>query len=341
MTELAVAAGQPIVLLPPAMPLMTPPRQAALHRLSGRSMGTNWQLVLVAPPSVRLPDVATRVQRVLDEQDRQMSHWREDSELVRFNRLLPGGWLVLPPDFDSVMRLACELAEASEGAFDPALGDAIERWGFGPTGRFDSPGFRPDERSSGGGAWRGLRHDGAGRWQQPGDCRLDLSAIAKGHAVDAVVAALRSDGHHHLLFELGGELRGEGLKPDGQPWWVALERPPAAVALPPLRVALTGQAVATSGDYRQGYLDAHGRWFSHTLDPRTGRPVSHGLASVSVLEACCARADALATALFVMGPEDGLRWAERHGVAAWFVARDGAHWREWASPALADWMDEA
>jgi len=340
-TDVAIAAGRPIVLLPPAMPLMTPPRQAALHRLSGRSMGTGWSLSLVAPPSLPLPAVATRVQKVLDELDRQMSHWRQDSELTRFNRLPRGGWLALSPDFDAVMRLAHEIAQSSEGAFDPALGDAVERWGFGPTGRYDSPGFRPDERSSGAGAWRRLQHDGAGQWQQPGDCRLDLSAIAKGHAVDAVVAALRADGHHHLLFELGGELRGEGLKPDGQPWWVALERPPAAGALPPLRVGLTGQSVATSGDYRQGYLDADGRWLSHTLDSRTGRPVGHGLASVSVLDACCARADALATALFVMGLEEGRRWAERHGVAAWFVIRDGASWRETASPALADWMDEA
>jgi FAD:protein FMN transferase len=340
-TGAAVADAAPVVLLPPAMPLVAPPRQSVQHRLTGRSMGTGWQLVLVAPPSLVLAPVGARVQRVLDELERQMSHWREDSELRRFNGLSPGGWLALSPDFDSVLRRACEIAEASDGAFDPTLGEAIERWGFGPTARYDSAGFQPDERPATVGAWRALRHDHAGRWQQPGGCRLDLSAIAKGHAVDAVVSALQADGHFHLLFELGGELRGEGLKPDGQPWWVALERPPDAAALSPLRVALAGQAVATSGDYRQRYLGADGRWLSHTLDPRTGRPVGHGLASVSVLDAKCARADAVATALFVMGLEEGWRWAERHGVAAWFVARQGLGWLERASPALAEWMAEA
>jgi FAD:protein FMN transferase len=340
-TGAAVADAAPIVLLPPAMPLVAPPRQAVLHRLAGRSMGTGWQLAFVAPQSMPLAGVSARVQRVLDELERQMSHWREDSELGHFNRLPPGDWFALSPDFDAVMRLACEIAEASDGAFDPTLGESIERWGFGPLGRHDSPGFQPDERPATVGVWRALRHDSAGRWQQPGGCSIDLSAIAKGHAVDAVVAALRADGHHHLLFELGGELLGEGLKPDGQPWWVAVERPPGAAALPALRVALAGQAVATSGNYRQGYAGADGRWLSHTIDPRTGRPVGHGLASVSVLDPSCARADALATALFVMGPYEGPRWASRHDIAAWFVARDVLGWRECASPALAGWMADA
>jgi thiamine biosynthesis lipoprotein len=322
------------------MPLQAAPRGSVLHRLSGLSMGTSWRLLLAAEASQPMQAVGGRVQNTLDELERQMSHWRADSELSAFNRLAAGDSLALSADFDNVMRLATEIAEASDGAFDPALGDAVERWGFGPTGRYDSAGFRPDSRPSATGAWREMGHDGARRWRQPGGCRLDLSAIAKGHAVDAVVAALREGGHHHLLFELGGELRGEGLKPDGQPWWVALERPPGASALSPLRVALTGQAVATSGDYRQGYRDNDGGWLSHTLDPRTGHPVIHGLASVSVLHPCCARADALATALFVMGPEEGLRWADRHGVAAWFVEGRAADWHEFASASLAEWLDD-
>ena len=329
-----------VVLLPPAMPLMAAPRDALLHRLAGRSMGTGWQLALAGPRSFEPSTMRERVQRVLDELDRQMSHWRGDSELARFNRLTAGEWLGLSPDFDAVMRLAREVAEASEGAFDPTLGDAVERWGFGPVARHDSPGFRPEARPTRTGRWRAWRREAPNRWRQPGEGRLDLSAIAKGHAVDAVVNALGADGHHHLLFELGGELRGEGLKPDGQPWWVALERPPGADSLPPLRVALTGQAVATSGDYRQGYCGTDGRWLSHTLDPRTGRPVSHRLSSVSVLDPCCARADALATALFVMGPEEGLAWASLHGIAAWFVTREAQAWREFASPALAGWLED-
>jgi thiamine biosynthesis lipoprotein len=143
-----------------------------------------------------------------------------------------------------------------------------------------------------------------------------------------------------FLFELGGELVGEGLKPDGQPWWVAIERPPHALTLPPLRAALVGHALATSGDYRQGFTDHEGRWCSHTLDPRSGLPVRHALASVSVLHERCMQADALATVLFVLGPDEGTAWADAHGVAAWFVARDGrGGCREWPSAALDDWLD--
>jgi FAD:protein FMN transferase len=327
-----------IALVPPTAPLVPAPRGAVLHRLAGQSMGTTWRLVLAAPPDSALEAIRTRVQAVLDELDRQMSHWRADSELSRFNQLPAGGWQALPPDFHAVMQTALAVAESSGGAFDPTLGDAVQRWGFGPERRFDSPGFRPDEAPAATGQWRALRHDGV-RWQQPGGCRLDLSAVAKGHAVDAVVAALRGQGQHNLLFELGGELRGEGLKPDGQPWWVGLERPPGAAELAPLRAALVGQAVATSGDYRQGFVDAQGQWLSHTLDPRTGRPVRHGLASVSVLHPSGARADALATALFVLGPDEGVQWAAQRGVAAWFVVRDGRAWREQASPALAEWLE--
>jgi thiamine biosynthesis lipoprotein len=359
---------EPLVLVPPTAPLNPAPRGAVMHRWSGTSMGCTWRLVLATLPTTEVAHVPRTVEARLARLVAELSHWERDSALSRFNRLPEGTWQTLTPDFATVMYASLALAEASGGAFDPALGDRITAWGFGPRGRFDQPGFMPPapvscalglrqaqpERegvplspiapslSKGPSAttWRDLQLRGD-HLLQPGGCVLDLSAIAKGHAVDVVAALLRQLGFGHFLFELGGELAGEGLKPDGQPWWVALERPSGAGAsLPPLRAALVGMSLATSGDYRQGFTDSHGRWCSHTLDPRSGEPVRHALASVSVLHERCMQADALATVLFVLGPDDGDAWARTNGVAAWFVARmaDGG-WREWPSPALADWLD--
>ncbi|MET0383542.1 MAG: FAD:protein FMN transferase, partial [Burkholderiaceae bacterium] len=166
---------------------------------------------------------------------------------------------------------------------------------------------------------------------------LDLSAIAKGHGVDRVAILLGRLGFESHLVEVGGELRGTGIKPDGQPWWVALERPscgglPGTAApsdesgrdpngrLPATLVALHGLSAATSGDYRR-WFEHDGVRYSHTIDPRDGRPVRHGLASVTVLHADCMTADALSTALTVMGPSDGPDFAERQAIAALFVVR--------------------
>ncbi|HWU94416.1 MAG TPA: FAD:protein FMN transferase, partial [Sphingomonas sp.] len=160
---------------------------------------------------------------------------------------------------------------------------------------------------------------------------LDFSGIAKGHGVDRVAEMLRSMELPDFLIEVGGELRGEGIKPDGQPWWVDLEPVPGS-SLAPLRAALHGLSVATSGDYRRSF--AHdGRDYAHTLDPRTGRPLENGIASVTVLHSSCMLADAWATALTVLGPE-GMALAERDGLAVHMVIRDGAGFTEHLSLAL-------
>ncbi|MFG6447460.1 FAD:protein FMN transferase [Roseateles sp. BYS180W] len=336
--------AEPRVLLPTHISGEPPPWGHVVHKLHGQTMGTTWSVRLVAPPGLRLAPVQALVQQGCDEVVRQMSHWCSDSVLSRFNRLSPGQSLQLPAAFAQVMDAALHIAEVSGGAYDPAAGELVALWGFGPEGsRHQDAGFAPPtpERCAALplAPWRELVWEPASaRLTQGGRARLDLSSIAKGYAVDAVSEALLDCGLPHHLVEIGGELRGHGFKPGAQPWWVALEPPHPQLRTVPTRLALHGLAVATSGDYRRCYLDAHGQHQSHTLDPRQRQPVRHALTSVSVLHPQALWADGWSTALMVLGPEQGADLARRLGLAALFVSRtEGAPeapLQEWLSPAL-------
>lgn len=285
-------------------------------------MGTVWRIRLAAPAAFDPTPLRAAVEKRLGGLVAEMSQWERDSLLSRFNRARPGSWTALPPDFARVIAAALDMAERSGGTFDPTLGVLTDLFGFGPTPRSASPdpAALADALSHAG--WRRLAFDrGASRLRQPGGLALDLSGIAKGYAVDALAALLAEHGHRHALIEVGGELAGRGLRPDGDPWWVELETPPGCT-LPAVRVALHQLAVATSGDYVRG---------RHTLDPRTGQPVTE-VTAASVLHPSAMLADAWASALTAAGFEAGAAMAEREGLAARLVRRDAPH--EWLSPAL-------
>ncbi|MES2444018.1 MAG: FAD:protein FMN transferase [Pseudomonadota bacterium] len=292
-------------------------------------MGTSWSAKIVGGT----PALGPEIQSVLDCIVAQMSHWEPGSDLSRFNRAAPGSWQQLPPEFSRVLAAGLAVAAASNGAFDPAMGALADLWGFGPPGpRAGVPDSAEIAQALTRSGRRGIEHDSALlRARRTAPASLDFSGIAKGYAVDAVAGHLRAAGFADFLVEVGGELVGEGIKPDGQPWWIDLEPVPGA-ALPGIRVALHGLAVATSGDYRR-HFTAAGRRYAHTLDPRTGAPLENGVASVSVLHPQCMLADAWATALGVLGPA-GLAVAEREGLAMHMVVRQGAGVRELLSPAL-------
>ena len=182
--------------------------------------------------------------------------------------------------------------------------------------------------------WSRLQFDAEGCLLQPGGITLSLSAIAKGYAVDAVAGYLDSIGARHHLVEIGGELRGTGVRSALQPWWVGVELPAPDCTLRPTRVALHGLSIATSGDYRR-FLTRRDERLPHTIDPRTRRPVSHQVASVTVLHPSCMWADAWATALMVLGAEDGMRLAEAENLAALLQWRDAdGAWIEATSSTL-------
>lgn len=287
-------------------------------------MGTGWSATYCA--AQLRPDIAqAAIERRLAELVAELSHWQPESDLSRFNRAAAGHWVALPPDFATVIAAALDIAEVSGGAFDPAIGRLVDLLGFGPPGPQPAP---SDEavgaaRASGGAAR--LAYDPhARRLRQPGGLALDLSGIAKGFAVDAIGASLDANGAHDWLVEIGGELKGRGLRPDSDPWWVDLETPPGLADLP-IRIALHGLAVATSGDYIRG---------AHTIDPRTGRSIDNDVRSVSVIHESAMLADAWATALTVLGPDEGLRLATKHDIAARIVTTG-----ETLTPALRRMLD--
>jgi thiamine biosynthesis lipoprotein len=302
---------------------------ARLVDLSGETMGTTWRIRLAAPHGFLRgaleQAIASRLEAILAG----MSHWRANSALGRFNRASAGTWIALPRDFAHVMEAAFQVFERSGGAFDPAIGALVDAWGFGPEPVATMPDDAEVERLR---ALSGAAHLAfdreTGRLRQSGGLRLDLSGIAKGFAVDALGEVLCAHDCNHALVEIGGELLGLGLRPDGDPWWVDLETPDSTI--PPMRVALHQLAVATSGDYVRG---------RHTIDPRSGRPVEHALA-VSVIHKTAMLADAWATALGVLQAPDMQARAVEEKLAVRAITRSEAGACEWISPALAAMLVE-
>ena len=288
-------------------------------------MGTTWSVTLrELPPGQTPASIEGRVVETLENIEALASHWRADSQLSRFNSSRETGPVSVAPHLHQMLATAMELHEKTGGAYDVTIAPLVDLWGFGPQRR-NRGHVPPDESIERLMPSIGMQHlqvlpDGSVRKSIP-DLRLDLSSIAKGYAIDRVAELLDGLGVRDYLVELGGELRAGGNRRQEGGWRVGLEHP--RVSRKPLLhrgVPLKDASMATSGDYRLVFEDpSGGRRFSHILDPRTGRPITHGLAAVSVLSGTAMEADALATALMVLGPVDGYQYAVRERLAAIFV----------------------
>jgi len=311
------------------------PRAAQIVSLSGERMGTSWSVKAATDVAER--ELSAIVEAALSLVIAQMSQWEPTSDLSRFNRAAPGTWQTVPQEFCSVLDCALELARQTDGAYDPTIGALTDLWGFGASGRReDVPVQAEIETARAQGGWRAIRFDKSRcALLQSGGVWLDLSSIAKGFAVDLVSGRLLKRGVTNHLVEIGGELRGHGVKPDGSPWWVKLE---GGSADETTIVALHEVSVATSGDVRR-HIREGDRLLSHTLDPRTGWPVPDDVAFVTVLNRSCMKADALATALTVLGAEVGYQFAAERDIAARFLIRDGGGMKELMTPAFAAMLD--
>ena len=310
-------------------------------RLGGETMGTTWSVGAVAPAGVDETVLFAAAQAELDAVVAVFSPWEPASEISRFNAAPAGIW-ALSQAFWTVLDASMNLADDTDGAVDPTLGALIDLWGFGPSGPRIGAVLPSDEEIAEALAvsgWQTLRLNRDARGAlQPGGMKLDFSGIAKGHAVDRVSEALTRLGATSHLVEIGGEMRGMGVKPDGQPWWIGLEEPPGAPSTRTV-AALVDIAVATSGDWRRAF-EHDGRLYPHTIDGRTGRPIDNGVTSVTVFHASAMIADAWATALTVLGPEAGPATAEAYDLAAQMVVRTTDGVVEHLTPAFVAMMDE-
>lgn len=305
-----------------------------VEEFGGPTMGSHYSVKYV--PGTITPKPAllrAEVEGLLAEVDRQMSTWRADSELSQFNRLPADSCRVMPEPVLELVRFGFLLGRQSQGAFDLTLEPLLDLWGFGPQSRGERV---PSAEQIA--AARALTGHGHLRIEGDRLCKdvalqLDLNSVAAGYTVDRVAARLSELGVKSYLLDITGEIKASGRKPDGGAWRVAIEAPQDQRQVAQRIIELDGLGVSTSGDYRN-YFEKDGRRYSHTLDPQTGAPIAHRLASVTVVDPSTLRADGLSTLLLVLGPERGLAFAERQGIAAFFVTREGDGFVSQASSAF-------
>lgn len=309
-------------------------RDDAIERFSGPTMGSSYTVQYVRATAGPAPEQVQReVESILQGIDQRFSTYRSDSLVAQFNQLPAGGCQAMPTDVLELVRVGERLSRQSEGAFDLTVEPLLDLWGFGPQARAEAV---PDaqrlaqvrERVG----YARLHIEGQQLCKQAA-LEVDFNSIAAGHAVDMIAERLRTLGVVSFLVEATGELKAEGRKPDGSAWRVALELPRDDLQIAQQVLPVDGYGVSTSGDYRN-YFEENGRRYSHTFDARLGQPVSHVLASVTVLEPTALMADGYSTLLLILGPEQGWRFALEHQIAAVFVSRVEGGFVARATPAF-------
>lgn len=303
------------------------PAAPRVVEFAGPAMGTTWSVKVVAEPEGLSADESRSIDRAIRDEltriNQLMSTWDATSELSRFNQSTSLEPFAVSPETFDVFRWSADLWKETGGAFDPTLGPLIDAWGFGVDREVSPPDDATVERLKASMVGMPLVElDPEGRWvrKRATGIRCDFSALAPGYAADRLARRLLDRGLDRFLIDVSGELVGRGRNAHGQPWQVGIERPQAAERSAARVVPLLDMAMATSGDYRN-FRDVNGQRLTHILDPRTGRPVRHALASVTVFDALAVRADSLSTALMVMGPDDAQTFAASHGVPALFLIR--------------------
>ncbi|MEO6244705.1 MAG: FAD:protein FMN transferase [Opitutaceae bacterium] len=303
--------------------------------LSGRAMGTAWTLKLILKAEHGdVVGLRRQVEAKLERLEQTFSTYRPSSELSRFNATRHLEWIAVSPELALVAAESRRLSELTDGAFDVTVEPLVRLWGFGRerrTGAIPSAAEIAAARENVGWRWLEVRANPPALRKVRAQITADFSSMAKGFAADAVSALLKAAGLPNHLVQIGGDVRTGGTLAERSGWPIAIERPlddaPGVEGV----VVLTGQAVSTSGDFRNFFRVGDQR-YNHIIDPRTGRPATGNLASVSVVHESCASSSALATALFALGVEEGFRLATQEHVACLFLVRDGVGFVRHATP---------
>lgn len=293
--------------------------------LSGPIMGTTYHIKFYrSSNSIEESQIKSEVIAAMQLVDSLMSTYKKTSEITLFNHSDTDKWVTLSPETFDVVAASIEISELSSGAFDITIGPLVRSWGFGPDAR---PVRIPSDES----VHKMLQKIGYHKLsldkaylalRKEDDIELDLSAIAKGYAVDKVAEVLEKFNIFSYLVEIGGEVRASGKKNDNSDWVLAIESPVDDMRQVWKKIVIGNNALATSGDYRN-YFEENGVRYSHTIDPKTGFPVQHKLTSVTVLRPTSAEADAMATMFMVLGEEKGFELAQKRKIAAYFIYRNG------------------
>ncbi|TVZ39186.1 thiamine biosynthesis lipoprotein [Alteromonadaceae bacterium 2753L.S.0a.02] len=306
-----------------------------VFKLEGRTMGTTYHITAVAGVDVSVSETALqmKVDKALEDVNQVMSTYIPDSELSMLNHEPVGSPRVVSPQLFDILVLSRKISAFTEGVFDVTVGPVVNLWGFGPEEMKEKA---PSEAQVQQALARvGYQHivldDVHQQVTRGADIYIDLSAIAKGYGADVIANLFRDEGIANYIIELGGELAISGTNPKGVPWRIGIEQPTLAQTGVMQAISIESGGIATSGDYRN-YFEVDGQRYSHTINPFTGRPITHTLASITLVSRTAAEADALATALNVMGPQKGYDFAVTNGLAAYFIIREGESFITKASP---------
>jgi len=292
------------------------------HDFDGFTMGSTWSARVVGPPELNVVALRAGIEAQLGELDRQLSGYRDNAELSQLNSTPVGSWRPLPEHLGAVIRFGLQLHDQSDGAFDLTVKPLVNLWGFGaaePRTQLPSDAQVDAARARLGSDRIEISADGT-QIRRLADVTIDVDAIAPGYAADVIAAWLTAHGLPNHLVEIGGEVHADGHRPDGSSWRIGIERPIIARGDLEEVVAVSDCSVATSGDYR-AFVEILGKRYSHTIDPATGRPIDHDLASVTVVARSGLEADGYATALMVLGPDRGMAWPAARGLAVYMILR--------------------